>query len=113
MRVVTDIRTSEDGEVTIDRSGRMHNLDVDSDHSGWVKISGVEGMDGKDGGPSINDAGPFRVKAAFVDKTVEEKGERKTKKVFDPYTLKLGDLTGFTDYSAAPAIPVAHSPPSD
>lgn len=111
VRVITDIRTSEEGEVTIDRSGRMHNLDVDSDHSGWVKISGVEGMEGKDGGPSINEAGPFRVRASFVEKTVEEKGERKTKKVFDPYSLKIGDLSKFTEYSATPARTRASPPP--
>eukprot|EP00499_Haloplacidia_sp_CaronLabIsolate_P005863 CAMPEP_0196769604 /NCGR_PEP_ID=MMETSP1104-20130614/633_1 /TAXON_ID=33652 /ORGANISM="Cafeteria sp., Strain Caron Lab Isolate" /LENGTH=1139 /DNA_ID=CAMNT_0042139701 /DNA_START=23 /DNA_END=3442 /DNA_ORIENTATION=+ len=99
VRVITDISTGPDGEITLDREGRMHGLDVDNDHTGWVTISGVEGMEGKDGGPSINEAGPFRVRAAF--KTVYEEGkdgERKAKKVFDPYRLVIGDTTKFTEY---------------
>lgn len=99
MKVITNIITSKDGYISLlgAPDGTPHGI-PDDDHNGWVEISGVEGCLSKNDqmkklhGESIN--GLWRVnhtnkKVIRNDKEVE---------VFDAFTLKVGDLTGFTEY---------------
>lgn len=99
VKVITNIITSKDGYISLlgPPDGTPHGI-PDDEHSGWVEISGVEGCLSKTDemkklhGDSINRL--WRVhhctkKVIRNDKEVE---------VFDAFTLKVGDLTGFTEY---------------
>ncbi|CAM9863686.1 unnamed protein product, partial [Heterosigma akashiwo] len=87
-RIITHISNEEEGVVTLlgafgEEGGRVHGLE-ESDHDGWVSIDDVEGMEAADGG-SINTAEPMKI--AFC-----------TKPVFDPFRLKVGDTSRFSEY---------------
>jgi len=104
-RIITHISNEEEGVVTLlgafgEEGGRVHGLE-ESDHDGWVSIDDVEGMEAADGG-SINTAEPMKI--AFCTKPVTryetKDGERVpvTKQVFDPFRLKVGDTSRFSEY---------------
>ncbi|CAH0513186.1 unnamed protein product [Peronospora belbahrii] len=96
-RIITDITNDKDGVVSIlgpDEDGKMHEM-PDSDHDGWIEISGVQGMKLKSNpNQSINTMGSRRIK--FANKKVFRNG--KQTEVFDAYRLSIGDTTEFTPY---------------
>jgi len=104
-RIITHITNDAEGIVSLlgadgEEEGKMHGLD-DNDHDGWVEISDVEGMTSESGG-DINTSGPYRIKMAHKRVKVFQEREGKKveveKEVFDPYRLKIGDLSGFSQY---------------
>ncbi|CAI5721276.1 unnamed protein product [Peronospora destructor] len=96
-RIITDITNEKDGMLSIlgpDEDGKMHEM-PDSDHDGWIEISGVQGMKLKiDPNQSINTMGSRRIK--YANKKVFRNG--KQTEVFDAYRLKIGDTSEFTQY---------------
>mmetsp|Transcript_25362 Transcript_25362/g.33102 ORF Transcript_25362/g.33102 Transcript_25362/m.33102 type:complete len:1104 (+) Transcript_25362:37-3348(+) len=104
-RIVTHISNDEEGIVTLlgafgEDGGRVHGLE-ENDHDGWIEISDVEGMESA-GGQSINDHEPFKIQfcTKAVTRTETKDGEKVqvTKQVFDPFRLKIGDTSKFSDY---------------
>lgn len=47
---------------------------------------------------SINDMGPFKVKHVYKTVSEEKNGVKKEKKVFDGYSLAIGDTRNFSAY---------------
>lgn len=47
---------------------------------------------------SINDRGPFKIKHVYKTVAEEKDGVKKEKKVFDGYSLAIGDTRGYSAY---------------
>ena len=100
-RIITHIANDEAGTVTLlsqEDGGRAHGIE-ESEHDGWVEISGVSGMEcAQDNAKSIDDMGPYPIKHVFKTVVEERNGVKKEKKVYEGFKLAIGDTRGFSEY---------------